>query len=52
MKAILANNHNWIHTRRALECYIEPILLYRMEAWIVSNQVKKNKTKKLEAKKI
>ena len=40
MKSILTNNRISIHTRRrALECYIESILMYRCKAWAISKQV-------------
>ena len=46
MKTVLTNKHISIHTRkRALECYIVPILLYECESWTNSKQLQK----KLEA---
>ncbi|GFN98650.1 endonuclease-reverse transcriptase [Plakobranchus ocellatus] len=46
MKTVLTNKNISIRTRRrALECYIEPILLYGCEAWTLSKQTQK----KLEA---
>ncbi|GFS18525.1 endonuclease-reverse transcriptase [Elysia marginata] len=46
MKSILTNPYVSIQTRkRVLECYIEPILMYGSEAWIITNKFKK----KLEA---
>ncbi|GFO27950.1 endonuclease-reverse transcriptase [Plakobranchus ocellatus] len=46
MKTILTNKHISIETRkRALQCYIEPVLMYGCEAWTISNQTQK----KLEA---
>ena len=46
MKAILTNNSISKATRRkALQCYIEPILMYGCEAWTLNKQVQK----KLEA---
>ncbi|GFR58388.1 endonuclease-reverse transcriptase [Elysia marginata] len=46
MKSILTNQYVSIQTRkRVLECYIEPILMYGSEAWIITNKFKK----KLEA---
>ncbi|GFS21719.1 endonuclease-reverse transcriptase [Elysia marginata] len=46
MKSILTNPYVSIRTRkRVLECYIEPILMYGSEAWIITNKFKK----KLEA---
>ncbi|GFS15739.1 endonuclease-reverse transcriptase [Elysia marginata] len=39
MKNILTNPHISIKTRkRVLECYIEPILMYGCETWIISKQ--------------
>ncbi|GFS24491.1 endonuclease-reverse transcriptase [Elysia marginata] len=39
MKSILTNPYVSIQTRkRALECYIEPILMYGSEAWIITNK--------------
>ncbi|GFO14917.1 mitogen-activated protein kinase kinase kinase 7 [Plakobranchus ocellatus] len=46
MKTVLTNKNISIRTRRrALECYIEPILMYGCEAWTKSKQTQK----KLEA---
>ncbi|GFO48668.1 poly [ADP-ribose] polymerase [Plakobranchus ocellatus] len=46
MKTILTNKHISIETRkRALQCYIEPVLMYGCEAWTISNQIQN----KLEA---
>ncbi|GFO36468.1 katanin p60 ATPase-containing subunit a-like 2, partial [Plakobranchus ocellatus] len=46
MKTGLTNKNISIRTRRrALECYIEPILMYGCEAWTISKQTRK----KLEA---
>ncbi|GFO46620.1 endonuclease-reverse transcriptase [Plakobranchus ocellatus] len=46
MKTVLTNKNISIQTRRrALECYIEPILMYGCEAWTISKQTQK----KLEA---
>ena len=45
MKLILTNNILFQTERRALEYYIEPILMYGCGAWIISKQVQK----KLEA---
>ncbi|GFO40770.1 ubiquitin carboxyl-terminal hydrolase 24 [Plakobranchus ocellatus] len=46
MKTVLTNKNISIRTRRrALECYIEPILMYGCEAWTRSKQTQK----KLEA---
>ena len=43
MTSILTSNHISIHTRRrALECYIESILVYGCEAWTISKQNKRN----------
>ena len=43
MKAVLTNQCISIQTRqRALQCYIEPILMYGCEAWTISNQTQKN----------
>ena len=40
-KSIQTNNHISIHTRRrALECCIEPILMYGCDAWKISKQLK------------
>ena len=39
--SILTNNHISILTRRALEYYIEPILIYGCEAWTISKQLQK-----------
>ncbi|GFN93757.1 hypothetical protein PoB_002026300 [Plakobranchus ocellatus] len=37
MKTILTNKHISIETRkRALQCYIEPVLMYGCEAWTIS----------------
>ena len=42
MKTVLTNSHISIQTRkRSLECYIEPILMYRCEAWTISKQAQK-----------
>ena len=49
MKSILTNKYISIHTRRifiytrrrALECYIEPILMYGCEGWTISKQLQK-----------
>ncbi|GFN88941.1 endonuclease-reverse transcriptase [Plakobranchus ocellatus] len=39
MKTILTNKHISIETRRrALQCYIEPVLMYGCEAWTISKQ--------------
>ncbi|GFO00780.1 endonuclease-reverse transcriptase [Plakobranchus ocellatus] len=49
MKAILTNKHISIEMRkRALQCYIEPVLMYGCEAWTVSKQIQN----KLEATEI
>ncbi|GFO09133.1 RNA-directed DNA polymerase from mobile element jockey [Plakobranchus ocellatus] len=46
MKTILTNKHISIETRkRALQCYIEPVLTYGCEAWTISKQIQN----KLEA---
>ncbi|GFN98520.1 RING finger protein 220b [Plakobranchus ocellatus] len=46
MKTILTNKHISIKTRkRALQCYIEPVLMYGCEAWTISKQIQN----KLEA---
>ncbi|GFN97261.1 mannosyltransferase [Plakobranchus ocellatus] len=46
MKTVLTNKNISIRTRRgALECYIEPVLMYGCEAWTISKQTQK----KLEA---
>ena len=46
MKTLLTNTKVSITTRkRVLQCYIEPILMYRCEAWTINKQVQK----KLEA---
>ena len=46
MKAVLTNKNISIKTRRrALQCYIDPILMYGWEAWTISKQTQK----KLEA---
>ncbi|GFO08077.1 RNA-directed DNA polymerase from mobile element jockey [Plakobranchus ocellatus] len=46
MKTILTNKHISIETRkRALQCYIEPVLMYGCEAWTISKQIQN----KLEA---
>ncbi|GFO13084.1 RNA-directed DNA polymerase from mobile element jockey [Plakobranchus ocellatus] len=46
MKTILTNKHISIETRkRALQCYIEPVLMYGCEAWRISKQIQN----KLEA---
>ena len=38
-KSRLTKNHISIHTRkRALQCYIEPILMYGCKAWTISKQ--------------
>ncbi|GFO43085.1 endonuclease-reverse transcriptase [Plakobranchus ocellatus] len=40
MKTILTNKHISIETRkRALQCYIEPVLMYGCEAWAISKQI-------------
>ncbi|GFN78227.1 RNA-directed DNA polymerase from mobile element jockey [Plakobranchus ocellatus] len=40
MKTILTNKHISIETRkRALQCYIEPVLMYGCEAWTISKQL-------------
>ncbi|GFO02680.1 RNA-directed DNA polymerase from mobile element jockey [Plakobranchus ocellatus] len=40
MKTILTNKHISIETRkRALQCYIEPVLMYGCEAWTISKQI-------------
>ncbi|GFO49343.1 RNA-directed DNA polymerase from mobile element jockey [Plakobranchus ocellatus] len=40
MKTILTNKHISIETRkRALQCYIEPVLKYGCEAWTISKQI-------------
>ncbi|GFO00473.1 RNA-directed DNA polymerase from mobile element jockey [Plakobranchus ocellatus] len=47
MKTILTNKHISIETRkRALQCYIEPVLMYGYEAWTISKQIQN----KLEAR--
>ncbi|GFO28947.1 UDP-glucuronosyltransferase 2a1-like [Plakobranchus ocellatus] len=39
MKTILTNKHVSIETRkRAIQCYIEPVLMYGCEAWTISKQ--------------
>ncbi|GFN95947.1 RNA-directed DNA polymerase from mobile element jockey [Plakobranchus ocellatus] len=46
MKTILTNKHISIETRkRALQCYIEPVLMYGCETWTISKQIQN----KLEA---
>ncbi|GFR94562.1 RNA-directed DNA polymerase from mobile element jockey [Elysia marginata] len=41
MKNILTNPHMSIKTRkRVLECYIEPMLMYGCESWIISKQTR------------
>ncbi|GFO47644.1 RNA-directed DNA polymerase from mobile element jockey [Plakobranchus ocellatus] len=46
MKTILTNKHISIETRKsALQCYIEPVLMYGCEAWTISKQIQN----KLEA---
>ncbi|GFN85343.1 endonuclease-reverse transcriptase [Plakobranchus ocellatus] len=46
MKTILTNKHIFIESRkRALQCYIEPVLMYGCEAWTISKQIQN----KLEA---
>ena len=35
-----------IHTRRALECYIEPVLMYGCKAWKISKQFQKKQEAK------
>ncbi|GFO35533.1 RNA-directed DNA polymerase from mobile element jockey [Plakobranchus ocellatus] len=46
MKTILTNKHISIETRkRALQCYIEPVLMYGCEAWTITKQIQN----KLEA---
>ncbi|GFO31937.1 pogo transposable element with znf domain [Plakobranchus ocellatus] len=46
MKTILTNKHISIETRkRALQCYIEPFLMYGCETWTISKQIQN----KLEA---
>ncbi|GFO47360.1 endonuclease-reverse transcriptase [Plakobranchus ocellatus] len=46
MKTILTNKHISMETRkRALQCYIEPVLMYGCEAWTISKQIQN----KLEA---
>ncbi|GFO45433.1 RNA-directed DNA polymerase from mobile element jockey [Plakobranchus ocellatus] len=46
MKTILTNKPISIKTRkRALQCYIEPVLMYGCEAWTISKQIQN----KLEA---
>ncbi|GFO13215.1 RNA-directed DNA polymerase from mobile element jockey [Plakobranchus ocellatus] len=46
MKTILTNKHISIETRiRALQYYIEPVLMYGCEAWTISKQIQN----KLEA---
>ncbi|GFO18604.1 cyclin-dependent kinase-like 2 [Plakobranchus ocellatus] len=48
MKTILTNKHISIETRkRALQCYIEPVLMYGCEAWPISKQIQ-NKQKATE----
>ncbi|GFN86839.1 endonuclease-reverse transcriptase [Plakobranchus ocellatus] len=43
MKTILTNKHISIETRkRALQCYIEPVLMYGCEAWTISKQIQIN----------
>ncbi|GFO26694.1 LOW QUALITY PROTEIN: endonuclease-reverse transcriptase [Plakobranchus ocellatus] len=52
MKTVLTNKNISIRTRRrALECYIEPILMYGCEAWTISKHwtISKQTQKKLEA---
>ena len=40
MKSIIINNDISIQTkRRALDSYIEPILMYGCEAWTISKQL-------------
>ncbi|GFN75464.1 E3 ubiquitin-protein ligase shprh [Plakobranchus ocellatus] len=46
MKTILTNKHISIETRkRALQCYLEPVLMYGCKAWTISKQIQN----KLEA---
>ncbi|GFN92238.1 endonuclease-reverse transcriptase [Plakobranchus ocellatus] len=46
IKTILTNEHISMETRkRALQCYIEPVLMYGCEAWTISKQIQN----KLEA---
>ncbi|GFO10081.1 endonuclease-reverse transcriptase [Plakobranchus ocellatus] len=48
-KPLLTNNKITITTRkRALQCYIEPILMYRCEAWTITKEIQK----KIEAAEI
>ncbi|GFO08079.1 endonuclease-reverse transcriptase [Plakobranchus ocellatus] len=40
MKTVLTNKHISIEKRkRALQCHIEPILMYGCEAWTISKQI-------------
>ncbi|GFO25146.1 RNA-directed DNA polymerase from mobile element jockey [Plakobranchus ocellatus] len=40
MKTMVTNKHISIETRkRALQCYIEPVLIYGCEAWTISKQI-------------
>ena len=42
MKLVLLNKYSSIYTRhRALECYIEPILMYGCVAWTILKRLKK-----------
>ena len=41
VKLILTNNHISIHRRRALDCYIEPFLMYGYKAWSISKHLQK-----------
>ncbi|GFO20695.1 endonuclease-reverse transcriptase [Plakobranchus ocellatus] len=42
MKPLLTNNKITITTRkRALQCYIEPILMYGCEAWTITKEIQK-----------
>ncbi|GFR74860.1 endonuclease-reverse transcriptase [Elysia marginata] len=41
MKNILTNPHMSIETRKRVpECYMEPILMYKCETWIISKQTR------------
>ena len=41
MKPILKNNQISIQTRRALECYCEPNVIYECKDWTISEQIQK-----------
>ena len=49
MKSVLTNKYISVYTRkRALKCYVQPILMYGCQAWTISKQLQK----KLEANKL